>query len=490
MRSPTIVGTVLFVAREFAVFFLIVLPIAWLLRQRPVAWKMFMLAASLFFYGWWRHGANNADWSFLGTSWVPRYACYLLIFALVNYLLGNLADTAAAKFAVVAACVFDLGALFYFKYFVWTASTLNSMVGTNLQLDTIILPIGVSFIAFQGLGYVIDVSRGTTAPVDMLDFFTYLFFFPHVVAGPLVRVTEFVPQLHRRADPRHVEATRAFTLIASGFVKKVIISWLIADWIVKPVFANPKGYGALDNIVAMYGFAIQIYCDFSGYTDIAIGLALLLGIQFPQNFNRPYRALSIQDFWRRWHMTLSRWLRDYLYIGLGGNRRGETRMYVNLFLTMLIGGLWHGADWTFVIWGAIHGGALVIERFLTGARPVPAGPGAVVRWFITFNVVCFGWVFFNAGLTGGGFSVAKDVLTQMVTGWGTPSRLVNGGVLLLIAVVLASQFVPEGLGRRLVRDLSAANPLTQTALIGVGLGATMIACYHWGSTADFIYFSF
>ncbi len=252
------------------------------------------------------------------------------------------------------ACVFDLGALFYFKYAGWLSGILNEHAGTNFGLSQIVLPIGVSFISFQALGYVIDVHRGNQDPVSLSDFTSYLLFFPHIVAGPLVRVNEFVPQIHVPFDPRRVEVPRALLLIATGFVKKVIISSFLFKQIVEPVFANPKAYGGVDSLFATYAYAAQIYCDFSGYTDIAIGLALLLGIRFPQNFDSPYRSLSIQDFWRRWHMSLSRWLRDYLYIGLGGNRRGEGRTYVNLFLTMLIGGLWHGANTTFLIWGALH----------------------------------------------------------------------------------------------------------------------------------------
>ena len=213
----------------------------------------------------------------------------------------------------------------------------------------------MSFFVFQAISYVVDTYRRHLRPVSLLDFATYLSFFPHLVAGPIVRVGEFVPQMERPADPREIDAARAFRLIMFGLAKKVIVAEQLAAWIVKPVFDNPTQYGAIDNLFGVYAYAIQIYADFSGYTDIAIGLALLLGIRFPQNFNSPYIATTLQDFWRRWHMTLSRWLRDYLYIGLGGNRKGETRTCINLFLTMFLGGLWHGASWTFVVWGTIHG---------------------------------------------------------------------------------------------------------------------------------------
>ena len=235
----------------------------------------------------------------------------------------------------------------------------------------IILPIGVSFFTFQAMSYVIDAYRDDLKAVSLLDFAVYLSFFPHLVAGPIVRAREFLPQIRKRADPRFIDASRAFRLIIAGMFKKVVVSSYLATNIVDPVFHAPGSHSSLEVLTGIYGYAFQIYADFSGYTDIAIGIALLLGIKFPPNFNSPYIALSLQDFWRRWHMTLSRFLRDYLYVSLGGNRKGKTRTYVNLMATMLIGGLWHGASWTFVVWGGIHGVGLATERFMADRRPRP-----------------------------------------------------------------------------------------------------------------------
>jgi len=479
---------VLFVAPEFASFFLVVLLVGWLLRQHPTAWKTFMLAASIFFYGWWKHTTD--DWSLAGISWLPRYAVYLLIFATVNQALAQLAGRtrgSSSRYVVALACAFDLGALFYFKYFEWARGVANDWFHAGFTPTNIILPIGVSFIAFQGLGYVIDVHRGTIEPVDTLDFFTYLFFFPHLVAGPLVRVGEFVPQIHRRADPREVDASRAFLLIASGFVKKVIISSYVFKHVVEPVFANPKGFGGVDNLFAAYGYSVQIFCDFSGYTDIAIGLALLLGIRFPQNFDNPYRAQSIQDFWRRWHMSLSRWLRDYLYIGLGGNRQGELRTYVNLFLTMFIGGIWHGANWTFIIWGTIHGGAMVIERFLVSMFGNPTHPVAkAARWLLTFHVVTLAWVFFNARNASVAFELLGRIAHLLWLDTGQASQYVTILLIVTIVAVVALQFVPDELAPQIVARFSAIHPAAQGALVGI----VMILCYRIGSVDDFIYFQF
>ena len=238
-----------------------------------------------------------------------------------------------------------------------------AIVGLDLplSLSTIILPVGISFYTFMAISYVVDTYRGDFVPTTLEKFAVYLSFFPHLVAGPIVRPGELIPQLDVPRDPRRVDTSRAFYLIATGLFKKVVIANYLASHIVDQVFGAPGQHSSLEILIGIYAYAVQIYADFSGYTDIAIGLALLLGFKFPQNFDSPYAAVSLQDFWRRWHMTLSRWLRDYLYIPLGGNRKGTIITYRNLMLTMLIGGLWHGAGWTFIVWGGIHGVGLVLR---------------------------------------------------------------------------------------------------------------------------------
>ncbi len=224
----------------------------------------------------------------------------------------------------------------------------------------------MSFFSFQAVTYVVDVKRRQTEPASLLDAAIYLSFFPHLVAGPIVRASEFLPQLKEPRNPNRVAVSAGLTLVALGLIKKVLIADYLARELVDPVFAVPQAYSAPDAILAAYGYAAQIFCDFSGYTDMAIGLALLLGFVFPQNFNSPYRATGFRDFWRRWHMTLSRFLRDYLYIPLGGNRKGRFRTYVNLMATMTLGGLWHGAAWNFVAWGAYQGTGLSAEHAIKG----------------------------------------------------------------------------------------------------------------------------
>ena len=230
------------------------------------------------------------------------------------------------------------------------------------------LPVGVSFFTFMAISYVVDTYRGELVPTTLMRFAVFQAFFPHLVAGPIVRAGELLPQLEQPRDPRRVDTGRAFFLIVTGLFLKVVIANHLATHIVDDVFAAPNRHSSLEVLVAVYGYAVQIFADFCGYTNIAIGVALLLGFEFPQNFASPYTAVSLQDFWRRWHMTLSRFLRDYLYIPLGGNRKGRIFTYRNLLLTMLLGGLWHGAAWTFVVWGGIHGLGLAVER-ATGWRP-------------------------------------------------------------------------------------------------------------------------
>jgi alginate O-acetyltransferase complex protein AlgI len=346
----------LFPTLSFAVFFAIVLPVSWLLMPRRVRWRLFMVAASWLFYA-------AADW---------RFVALLACSTAANFFLANIIDRQSGRrrsASTGVAVAINLAVLGWFKYIGFLALSSQSILNLlglpwRVPLPEVALPVGISFFTFQALSCVIDTSRGKVRPISLLDFAVYLSFFPHLVAGPIVRASEFLPQIRRRIDPRKVDASRAFWLITLGLFKKVVIASYLASRASDPLFGFPNRHGGVEALVGVYAYAIQIYADFSGYTDIAIGLALLLGIRFPQNFNAPYAAASLQEFWRRWHMTLSRWLRDYLYVPLGGSRRSRKRTYVNLMVTMLLGGLWHGAAWTFVAWGGIHGAGLAAERWL------------------------------------------------------------------------------------------------------------------------------
>jgi D-alanyl-lipoteichoic acid acyltransferase DltB (MBOAT superfamily) len=355
---------VIFPTIDFAAFFLVVLAVSWLLMPLPGYWKPFMLAASYFFYG------------YTDIRFVLLLASSTLINQAAAVVLARRRSGRSGVLAVAIAA--DLGLLGWFKYYGFFALSVDRTLGdlgiaAPLPLLQVALPIGISFFTFQALSYVIDVYRGDTQPARLIDFAVYEAFFPHLVAGPIVRAREFIPQLASPRDRRAVPATRAVFLICGGLVKKVVLADLLARRIVDPVFDTPGQHSSVEVLVAIYGYAVQIYCDFSAYSDIAIGIALLLGFRFPDNFDRPYAATSLQDFWRRWHVTLSRWLRDYVYIPLGGSRHGPRRTQLNLLVTMVLGGLWHGAAWTFVCWGALHGAGLAAERSLDRRRARRAG---------------------------------------------------------------------------------------------------------------------
>ena len=329
----------LFPTVSFAIFFIVVFSGSWLLRRFRHPWLLFLLAASWFFYGYWDE----------------RFVLLLAASAIGNFAVGAAlvrAGPAGARTGAMCALLalgiaLNLGLLGWFKYYGFFADSVvrrldQAGIDASSLLLEVTLPVGISFFTFQAMSYLIDLYRGHAERMSLLELAVYLSFFPQLVAGPIVRATEFAPQLRNDGPQPVIPVTEAFALIIAGLFKKVVISTYLATGIVDPVFAVPGAHSSFEILIATYAYAIQIYADFSGYTDIAIGCALLLGFRFPQNFNAPYSATSIQDFWRRWHMTLSNWLRDYLYIPLGGSRGSGLFTYRNLMLTMVLGGLWHG----------------------------------------------------------------------------------------------------------------------------------------------------
>jgi alginate O-acetyltransferase complex protein AlgI len=450
---------VVFPSFEFAFFFPVVLALSWALMPHPRAWKPFVLAASYLFYA----------------AASPRYCLLLAGLTLANQ---------AGAVLVAAMVAIDLGVLGVFKYYGFFVDEFGRLLdsiglGMPLPLLTLALPIGLSFITFQAISYVVDVKRGLLPPATTLDFGLYLSFFPHVVAGPIVRAREFIPQLATPRNPRDVAVGAGVVLIALGLVKKVAIADYLAREVVDPVFGVPEAYAAPDVVLAAYAYAAQIYCDFSGYTDIAIGVALLMGFVFPQNFNSPYRAASFRDFWRRWHMTLSRFLRDFLYIPLGGNRGGKWKTARNLMITMTLGGLWHGAAWGFVLWGMLHGACLVGERMLSGRVNAPAW----LRWAIVFNVVVFGWVLFRAE----NLDLAGTFLSQL-TEPGEATLWAPVTVAAVVAVIGFQLLPPDPLERLRLR-VAALPPYA----LGFGLAAVVAvvgATVPSEGVPPFIYFQF
>jgi D-alanyl-lipoteichoic acid acyltransferase DltB (MBOAT superfamily) len=461
----------LFPTFAFGLFFVVVFVLNWLTRPHPTVWRAVIFGSSVFFYGWW-------NWRFV----------ILLLWAIgSNWFVGNkisrcrlLGAQDGVRAWTSIAIASDLTLLGVFKYYDFFAVELSNLLGMGnaIPILELTLPVGISFFTFQAMSYVIDLRRGVIEPMKFLDFAVYLSFFPQLVAGPIVRASEMAPQIAKRSDPRRVASAEAFHLILRGLFKKVVVSSWLASNLVDGVFADPQGHSSLDVLFGVYGYAIQIYADFSGYTDIAIGVALLLGFRFPINFDRPYSALSLRDFWRRWHITLSSWLRDYLYIPLGGNRGQSSDMYRNLLITMLLGGLWHGSTWNFVIWGAIHGVALIVERSLPTERIHP-----VIRWALTFHVVCFAWIFFRADSV----SAASDVLSAIIGSSGD-AKVLNAGLIFLVLASIGVQFVTKSASARMGSWMNRRPVLIQGIAFGIGL--VVIDTFGPEGIAPFIYFQF
>ena len=457
---------------EFAVFFPVVLGISWLLMSRPVIHKPFLIFVSYVFYA----AAN------------PKFCLLLGGVTLGNQLFATLIDRSDnerhRKGFVGVAVALDLIVLGVFKYYGFFAQDVNDLLdearlGLPVPLMQIALPVGLSFFTFQAISYTVDVYRGLCQRASTVDVAVYLSFFPHLVAGPIVRAREFLPQLAKPRDPTKVAVGSGIALIALGLVKKVVIADYLARSVVDPVFAVPQAYSGPDVWLAAYSYTAQIYCDFSGYTDMAIGLALLMGYVFPQNFRSPYRATGFRDFWRRWHMTLSRFLRDFLYIPLAGNRGGRAKTYRNLLITMGLGGLWHGAAWTFVLWGVFHGLGLVGEHALGGRIRTPTW----LRWLVTFHLIVFGWILFRSqSLDLAGSFLERLAAPGSPTLWTVP-------VVLAVVVVIGLQLLPARSVERAQVRLESVRPLvlaTGFAVLVLFAGATVSS----QGVAPFIYFRF
>ncbi len=463
----------LFPTVEFAVYFPIILAISWALMPHLQWWKIFIVVASYVFYG-------TANWKF----------CFLLAgVTLGNHLFARLIartpDQKRKKQFLAAGVGLDLAVLGAFKYYGFFVEDVDRVfdstgLGLPLPLLTIALPIGISFFTFQAITYVVDTYRGHAKPARLLDVAVYLSFFSHLVAGPIVRASEFLPQIEKPRDPNNVAVGAGIFLIAVGLIKKVAIADFLAREVVDPVFAVPQAFSAPDVIFGAYAYAAQIYCDFSGYTDMAIGLALLMGIVFPQNFNRPYRSRSISEFWRRWHMTLSRFLRDYLYIPLGGNRGGRLRTARNLMITMLLGGLWHGAGWGFVLWGGIHGTALVVEHQLRGRNDVLP---SWLKWFITFHIVVLAWIVFRAADLG----VAGELFSQL-TDWSAATQITWTAAIVVVATI-GFQLLPERETGELRLRVERLHPAAMGAALA-GVVMFVAATVPTQGVPPFIYFAF
>jgi len=389
----------LFNSAQFLYFFIGFLCLFLLFRKQRFLRNLWTLFFSVFFY----------------FKCSGSYFVILLASILIDYVLGFCIYNAKTKKQKLTFLIFslvsNLGVLAYFKYANFIVNSLNSL-GTELNTMNIFLPIGISFYTFQTLSYSIDIYRGNLKPEkNILNFAFFVTFFPQLVAGPIVRAVDFLPQIRQKIQVSKNDFGKAVFFISNGLFKKAIISDYISSNFVDRIFDNPGLFSGFENLLAVYGYSLQIYCDFSGYSDIAIGIALLLGFHLPENFNYPYKSSSVTEFWRRWHISLSSWLKDYLYISLGGNRNGTIRTCINLMITMLLGGLWHGASWKFVLWGGLHGLLLVFEKLTKGYNLPENFITKGIRVFWTFNFVSFCWIFFRAE----SYNKATEVISQIFT---------------------------------------------------------------------------
>ncbi len=444
---------------------------------------LFILGASYVFYAHW-------DYRFLPLIWGS---------STIDWLLGNAIANSKSqrrrKLWLVGTVVVNLSILGVFKYFNFgidsarTALEAFGVTPPEIALR-VALPVGISFFTFESMSYVIDIYRGDIEPQkSYVEYLSFVAFFPHLVAGPIVRPRDLLPQLAGPPRWNSAEGSEALFLIAVGLLKKIAIGDYLAVNLVDRVFDAPLQYSALENYAAVLGYAVQIYCDFSGYTDIAIGSALLLGVRFPLNFNAPYKAHNIADFWRRWHISLSTWLRDYLYIPLGGNRKGPRRTYLNLLLTMLLGGLWHGAAWTFVVWGGLHGGALALTRAFQNFRArrgLKASKSRLMHVLcvgLTFHLVCAAWIFFRAETFGKAWLIFARLGSLTTFHPNLPLQVVT-----VLALGLLSHWAPERWYES-TRDSFVRMP---APVQGAALFCAALALRHMATAeaVPFVYFQF
>ncbi len=422
----------LFSSGTFWALFLLFMPVYARVKKR--VWQMILFVVAFSFYFYYKSsgvfvlllfGTSVFDWS-------------------LSQVMVRLASKKARKVCVWLSLTASLGILAYFKYanfFLWNIS---AMVNANFQPLDLILPVGISFYTFQSISYIIDVYKGRVKPTDTwLEYAFFLSFFPALVAGPIVRADYFLPQIRRNNHATRDEVYMGFWLIILGIVKKAVIADYIAQYN-DLIFMTPTGYSGFETLMGIIGYTMQIYCDFSGYSDMAIGIALIMGFRLAQNFNFPYKSQNLTDFWRRWHISLSTWLRDYVYIPLGGNRKGTRRTYLNNFATMLIGGLWHGAAWKFVFWGGMHGAGLAIHK---ASKPwlgrIPdVWIVRAVSWMITMTVVALLWVFFRADSWSDSIAVIANVGNNFSLDYAPVFWAVRKLWVILMLVIIIAHALP------------------------------------------------
>lgn len=468
----------LFSSGLFWVLFLIFLPVYALLRSRRLQMVVYVVAFSLYFY------YKSSAWFFM----------LLIITSVLDWCLSRImSDTRKLwkrRLCLWLSIGMSLSILGFFKYanfFLWNW---NQMVEGNFQPLDIILPVGISFYTFQSISYIVDVYKGRVSPTETwIEYLFFLSYFPALVAGPIVRADYFLPQIQNRDHASREEMAAGLWLIILGLVKKAVVADYIAQYN-DLIFASPTGYSGLESLMGVVGYVVQIYCDFSGYSDMAIGISAIMGFRLTRNFDFPYKSRNLTDFWRRWHISLSTWLRDYVYIPLGGNRRGTLRTYVNNFLTMLVGGLWHGAAWKFVIWGGMHGVGLIVHKAL---RPwlvkIPdTWPVKAASWTLTMAYVSFLFIFFRAASFEDAWLIIRNIFGNFDIAYLAPFVRVRYVWLIFVAMIIAVHSLPT-------RWINAAGDWFVRAPFGAKLAVFVVAVqlvvqFMSEDVMPFIYFQF
>ena len=468
----------LFSSGLFWVLFLIFLPVYALLRSRRLQMVVYVVAFSLYFY------YKSSAWFFM----------LLIITSVLDWCLSRImSDTRKLwkrRLCLWLSIGMSLSILGFFKYanfFLWNW---NQMVEGNFQPLDIILPVGISFYTFQSISYIVDVYKGRVSPTETwIEYLFFLSYFPALVAGPIVRADYFLPQIQNRDHASRQEMAAGLWLIILGLVKKAVVADYIAQYN-DLIFASPTGYSGLESLMGVVGYVVQIYCDFSGYSDMAIGISAIMGFRLTRNFDFPYKSRNLTDFWRRWHISLSTWLRDYVYIPLGGNRRGTLRTYVNNFLTMLVGGLWHGAAWKFVIWGGMHGVGLIVHKAL---RPwlvkIPdTWPVKAASWTLTMAYVSFLFIFFRAASFEDAWLIIRNIFGNFDIAYLAPFVRVRYVWFIFVAMIIAVHSLPT-------RWINAAGDWFVRAPFGAKLAVFIVAVqlvvqFMSEDVMPFIYFQF
>ncbi|MGC6493889.1 MAG: MBOAT family O-acyltransferase [Myxococcota bacterium] len=475
-----------FATLEFLCFFVPVLGLSWALRPYPMGRKLFLLVASYWFYAQW-------DLRLLGL---------IIGTSVINFVCGELIATSGAastrRAALNTSLLANLGMLGFYKYYGFFRDNVEALanvagVSSGLPVLEVLLPLGISYITFQCMTYTIDLHRGYgTRARSLTDFLLYIAFFPQVLIGPICRSRDLLDQLHAPAPRGIPDLSRAVSLIFSGLFKKVILATYLATHLVEDAFNGPESFSSLELLVAAYAYTIQIYCDFSGYTDMALGIGLLMGFHLPDNFNQPYRATNIAEFWRRWHMTFSNWLRDYVFLPMGGSWGPWWKTYFNLMVVMWVTGIWHGAAWKFMLWGSVHGVALVAYKLVQDRRKAKGiNPRELVHpwwyhvvcWLYTFHLVVLARIFFRSTDLEVGFTYWAVLLEGSV--WG---RGIEWLVIPVALVGLGLNFWGQHIRRAFIA-MHEATPMMWRPMLWAALGMGIIALQP-ADVAPYIYFAF